>query len=83
MYELKELGDDGEIENFINAAGLKKDFQKKLVKKRIMELPRPPAAEPSPIARRRPATASARSGGRASRAAPTSWRVTAWCASTA
>ena len=39
--DLKELGDD-EIEDFMEAAGLKKDFQQKLVKKRIMELTRPP-----------------------------------------
>ena len=55
MYELKELGDDGEIEAFMNAAGLK-DFQKKLVKKRILELTRPPlpgtvgAGPPAPAA---------------------------------
>ena len=47
MYELKELGDESEIEAFMTAAGLK-DFQKKLVKKRIMELPPPPAIAPSP-----------------------------------
>ena len=44
MYELKELGDDGEIEEFCISAGLK-DFQKKLVKKRILELTRPPLPE--------------------------------------
>ena len=47
MYELKELGDDDEIEAFLNAAGLS-DFQKKLVKKRIMELTRPPPLPGTP-----------------------------------
>ena len=47
IYHLKELGDESEIEAFMTAAGLK-DFQKKLVKKRIMELPPPPAIAPSP-----------------------------------
>ena len=47
IYDLKELGDEGAIDDFMNAAGLK-DFQKKLVKKRIMELPPPPAIAPSP-----------------------------------
>ena len=42
IYHLKELGDDGEIEAFMNAAGLK-DFQRKLVKKRILELAPPTA----------------------------------------
>ena len=61
MYELKELGDDGEIEEFMNAAGLT-DFQKKLVKKRILELSRPPLPgtvgvappAPSPTTKRAP-----------------------------
>ena len=48
IYHLKELGDDGEIEAFMNAAGLLKDFQKKLVKKRIMELTRPPPLPGTP-----------------------------------
>ena len=47
IYHLKELGDDGEIEAFMNAAGLK-DFQKKLVKKRILELTRPPPLPGTP-----------------------------------
>ena len=47
MYELKELGDDGEIEDFMNAAGLW-GIQRKLVKKRIMELTRPPPLPGTP-----------------------------------
>ena len=47
IYDLKELGDEGAIDDFMNAAGLK-DFQKKLVKKRIMELTRPPPLPGTP-----------------------------------
>ena len=37
MYDLRELGDDREIEDFMNAAGLW-GIQRKLVKKRMREL---------------------------------------------